>query len=123
MVGAVNAAIALERDGQLDPRTLDASLAAIAATIAPSQAAEPDVLARVAALFEVAVADLSGRGRGTRLTEARAVSAALLQESGYSLPRIARLLGDRDKSTISTLASRGRELLKERTALREQLAA
>jgi chromosomal replication initiator protein len=123
MVGAVNAAIALERDGQLDPRTLDASLAASAATIAPSRAAEPDVLARVAALFEVAVADLSGRGRGTRLTEARAVSAALLQESGYSLPRIARLLGDRDKSTISTLASRGRELLKERTALREQLAA
>jgi chromosomal replication initiation ATPase DnaA len=83
---------------------------------------EEDLLERVARYFGVAVAEMEGRGRSPRLNDARAVAIAGLQQRGYSLVRIAALFDGRDKSTISSLASRGKGLVESQDILRHLLA-
>lgn len=123
LLGCINAALALERAGQLDAGLLDASLAGV--TVLDSAAApagESELLDRIARYFAVAVEDMVGRARSPRLNEARAVASAALQGRGYSLPRIATVFDGRDKSTVSTLASRGRAMLEEQDILRHLIA-
>ncbi len=124
LLGCVNAAMALERAQKLDMRGLDASLAGVT-VLESAQAAtggEQDLLDRIARYFAIATEDLVGRSRSPRFNDARAVAAAALQKRGYSLPRIAAILSGRDKSTVSTLASRGRAMIEEQDILRHLLA-
>ena len=126
LLGCVNAAMALERAQKLDARSLDASLAGVTvldATHAQGSAGgEQDLLDRIARYFAIATEDIVGRSRSPRFNDARAVAAAALQQRGYSLPRIAAVLSGRDKSTVSTLASRGRTMLEDQDILRHLLA-
>jgi len=122
LLGCINAALLLERNQKLDPRSLDASLAGVAVLDAAPVSGEQDLLERVARYFGVAVEDLAGRARSPRITEARAIAIAGLQQRGYSLPRIAAIFGNRDKSTVSTLAGRGRSLIESQDILRHLLA-
>ncbi|GIW13717.1 MAG: chromosomal replication initiator protein DnaA [Tepidiforma sp.] len=123
LLGAVNQALALQRVGRLDLARLDAEIARIA--IAEAAGAEPtaDLLDRIARYFAVERDALAGRARSARLTEARAVAVALLQEQGMSLAQVGSLLGGRDKSTISSLARKGQELLAHHPALRTRASA
>jgi len=123
LLGAVNQAIALQRLGRLDIARLDEAVARIA--IAEAAGAEPSaaLLDRLARCFGVELAALTGRSREARATEARAVAAAILQEQGLSLAGIGSILGGRDKSTVSSLARRGHELLEQHPELRTRAIA
>ena len=122
LLGCINAAIALARAGKLDARALDASLAGVVVLDAATPNGEQELLERVARYFGVAVEELVGRSRTPRVSEARAAAIAGLKDRGYTLPRLAAVFGGRDKSTISTLAARGRGLLEEHEILRHLLA-
>lgn len=121
--GAVNAAIALQRNEMLDLRRLDAELVRITACeVAPEAAIAAELLELVAQHYHVAGSDLTGRSRKPVVTEARAAAAAALAGHGLSLPQVGAALGGRDRSTISALAGRGRELLDRDETLRRKLA-
>lgn len=122
LLGCVNAAMALERGQKLSLATLDASLAGVAVRDAAQESCEADLLERVARYFGVATDEMVSRTRNPRLSEARAVAIAGLQQKGYTLPRIALIFSDRDKSTLSGLAGRGRALIEENEVLRHLLA-
>ena len=60
-----------------------------------------DLIATVAAHFDLTPADLTGRSRMRHITEARQVAAWVLRRaSPLSLEAIGRLLGHRDHTTI-----------------------
>lgn len=54
----------------------------------------------VADCFSITYGELIGDGRARRYVEARVVVVAVLRERGWSFPKIGRLLGGRDHSTI-----------------------
>jgi hypothetical protein len=54
----------------------------------------------VADAFVISYGELIGQDRGRRYVEARAVVVAVLRERGWSYPRIGKLLGGRDHSTV-----------------------
>jgi hypothetical protein len=56
------------------------------------------------------------------VSNARAIAVAALKQRGRSLSEIAVILGDRDRSTISGLGERGRELLELDSDLQRRLA-
>ena len=122
--GAVNAAIALHRDSRLDLARLDAELLTRSLqTCAPVLASARELLEKIAAHFETTTEELLGRSRKPQLTAARAVSIAALKERGLSNAEVAHLLGGRDRTTVSQLAPRGRELIEGEPALRRLAAS
>lgn len=123
LLGAVHAAVALERNGMLEMGRLDAELGRVAlAEASNGMIGERELLERIARHFEVTVDEIAGRSRRGPVTEARAVAVAVLQERGRSLSQLGALFGRRDKSTISGLAERGRELVAEKDGLRAIVA-
>jgi chromosomal replication initiator protein len=121
LLGHINLAITMEQKARLEPRALDGALGGQVMLRAAEEAGERELLERVARCFAIALEDLTGKNRAARAGEARAVAAAALQARGYSLSRIGALF-QRDKSTISTVASRGRAILAERADLERSLA-
>ncbi len=121
LLGHINLAIAMEQKARLEPRALDGALGGQVLLRAAEEAGERELLERVAHYFAIAIDDLTGKNRAAKAGEARAVAAAALQARGYSLSRIGALF-QRDKTTISTVASRGRAILAERTDLERTLA-
>lgn len=61
------------------------------------------LVADVADDFGVGLGELTGEGRRKNLVDARSVVVRILAERGWSSPRIARLIGRRDHSTILNL--------------------
>jgi len=122
LLGAVNGAIMLDRCGLLDPGRLDAELARIVVCDAASGQRDAEtILAEVARRYQTTPEALAGSSRSRTDAEARAVAAALLQESGRSLSEIGKVF-DRDRTTMGPLATRGRKILESHPALRAQLA-
>jgi len=121
--GAVNAAIALGQRDLLDPRRLDAELTRISiAASHPGVLEDRVMLDAIARHFEIGFEELAGRSRKLPIGNARAVAAAALKDRGRSLSEIASILGNRDRSTVSQLAERGRAMLATDEALRARLA-
>ncbi|MGH7754089.1 MAG: DnaA ATPase domain-containing protein, partial [Gemmatimonadales bacterium] len=119
--GAINAGLALARDGSLDLGRLDAALIQVAVLEASTGVlAERELLERVARHFELCFDDLLGASRKAQVAAARAVVAAVLQERGKSLSQIGGMLS-RHRSTINELAVRGRRLLEADAALRARV--
>lgn len=58
------------------------------------------LLQNVADAFGITYGEMIGDSRGRVFVEARAVVVAVLRERGWSFPRIGKLLGNRDHSTI-----------------------
>lgn len=58
------------------------------------------VIATAAALANVTIAELLGPCRARHLTHSRFAIMVVYKRAGWSLPRIGRLLGDRDHTTI-----------------------
>lgn len=121
--GALNAALVLARGGMLDAASLDAALVRAALLDAAPACGDRLLLDAIARHFQATFDDLAGRSRKGQLGQARAVAVAALRERGRSLAEIATLLGGRDKSTISPLVERGRELLAGDEALRQVVTA
>jgi chromosomal replication initiator protein len=110
--GAANAAVTLQRLGQLTQARLDLELTRISiAECKPAVSADRNLLDAIARRFETTFEELVGRSRKPHLAAARAVAAATLQQQGRSLSAIASVLGGRDRSTISQLAERGRTMI------------
>ncbi len=119
LLGAVHAAVSLERSQMLDAARLDAELGRLALAEATSGViGERELLERIGRHFGVTVDEIAGRSRRAAVAEARAVAVAALHERGRSLSELGALLGQRDKSTISGLAERGRELVAGNDLLR-----
>lgn len=119
LLGAVNAAVSLERNQLLDMGRLDTELGRLALAEATSGViGERELLERIGRHFGVTVDEIAGRSRRAAVAEARAVAVATLHERGRSLSELGALLGQRDKSTISGLAERGRELIAGNDLLR-----
>ncbi len=119
LMGSVNAAISLERAGQLEIARLDEQLARV--VIAESgcdSSSERLVLERIARHFSVKLEDLLGRASDTPAKEARAVAVAALQQRGRTLPQLKAEFDGRDKGTLSVLGKKGRELLTNNETLR-----
>lgn len=62
-----------------------------------------ELIAEVAADFDIAVDEIVGVRRNLDKVHARSVVVRLLKERGWSLPRIGAVLGGRDHSTIINL--------------------
>jgi chromosomal replication initiator protein len=123
LLGAVHAAVALERNGMLEMGRLDAELARVAlAEASNGMIGERELLERIARRYQVTVDEIASRSRRGPVAEARAVAVAALQERGRSLSQLGSLFGQRDKSTISGLAERGRELVAGDEGLRAIVA-
>lgn len=121
--GAVCAAVGLQRAGLLEPRRLDAELVRVVGGFAQrSLLSDRDLLAAIAEHFGVGLDDLAGRSRQGRVRDARAAAVAGLKARGLSLAQVAAMLGNRDRSTVSGLADRGRQLFETTPALRQLLA-
>ena len=121
--GIVNAAIAFKQRDLLDMRRLDADLTRIAVSdVAPGVLEDREVLAAIARHFETTFADLVGRSRKLAVARARAVAVATLKQRGRSLAEISALLDHRDPSTVSELATRGAELIRNDEDLGRRLA-
>lgn len=119
LMGAVNAAINLERNQLLDVALLDEHLARVVIADGRSESSsERELLERIARHFAVRLEDLVGKARTSPEKEARAVAVAALQERGRSLPQLRGQFAGRDKSTLSVLGKQGRELLAKDDALR-----
>lgn len=119
LMGAVNGAIALERNQALDVAGLDEQLARIVlADARNASTGEQELLARIARHFAVELGDLLGRAGGTAEKDARAVAVAALQKRGRTLPQISAEFDGRDKGTLSVLGKKGREMLKADEMLR-----
>jgi chromosomal replication initiator protein len=122
LLGAVNGAIMLDRCGLLETGRLDSELARIVLNDAmPGQRDAETILAEVARRYQTTPEALAGGSRSRTDAEARAVAAALLQQSGRSLSEIGKVF-DRDRTTMGPLASRGRKILETRPDLRAQIA-
>lgn len=121
--GALNAALVLARGGMLDAGNLDAALVRAALLDVAPACGDRLLIDAIARHFEATFDDLAGRSRKGHLGQARAVAVAALRERGRSLAEIATLLGGRDKSTISPLVERGRDLLAADEALRQVITA
>jgi chromosomal replication initiator protein len=121
--GAVHGAVALDRCGLLIESRLDTELARIVArdTACTPQPAEA-ILAAVARAYQTTLDALAGSSRSRNNADARAVAAALLQESGRSLAEIGKLFL-RDRTTMGPLAVRGRKIIETRPELRRLLAS
>lgn len=65
-----------------------------------------DVIADVARLFQIDVADMTGRNRRPLFVDARAVVALILHRRGYTLTEIGHCLGYSDHSSIGGLIHR-----------------
>jgi chromosomal replication initiator protein len=123
LLGAVNAAVALERNGMLGLGRLDAELGRVAlAEAANGMIGERELLERIARHYQVTVDEIAGRTRKGPVAEARAVAVAALQARGRSLSQLGVLFGQRDKSTISGLAERGRAIVAGDEGLRALVA-
>ncbi len=123
LLGAIHAAVALEKNGMLEPARLDVELARVAlAEASNGMIGERELLERIARRYQVTVDEIAGRSRRGPVAEARAVAVAALQERGRSLSQLGSLFGQRDKSTISGLAERGRELVAGDEGLRTIVA-
>ncbi len=121
--GAVHGAVALQRNNLLDLRRLDAELTRISVgDCSPGALEDRALLDIIARYFEVTFDELAGRSRKLPIGNARAIAVAALKERGRSLSEIALILGNRDRSTISQLAERGRTLLHDETSLQDRLA-
>lgn len=120
LLGCINSALMLQREGQLELGRLDACIGAVALREAVSAPGD-ELLERVARYFSLAVDDLTGPSRRPAVARARAVAVASLNDAGRSLNNLAELFA-RDKSTLSGLAQRGRGLIEGDPALRETLA-
>lgn len=121
LLGAVHAAVALDRAGLLEPGRLDAELARLVVRRSGA-ASELSLLEQVAAAFSVELEALRGRSRRSPLAEARAVAAALLRRRGLGYAAIGRALGGRDPATVKEAAARGDRLLEENPDLKLRLA-
>lgn len=121
--GAVATALARQRSGLLDPARLDGDLAAIELRDQSTSARTPaDILAVVAAHFGTTTDQLAGRSRNATVASARAVAAAALKDQGLSLAEVAVVLGGRNRTTLSPVVQRGRQLLAVDDVLRARLA-
>lgn len=121
--GAVHAAVTLSRSGRLDLARLDAELTRLsAAELTPCGFDDRALLDIIAHHFETTFDELAGRSRAAAVASARAVAVFALKERGRSLSEIAAVLGKRDRSTISQLQVRGRDVLAREADLRERLA-
>lgn len=121
--GAVNAAVTLQKAGQLELRRLDAALTSIfVAEAAPAAGSDDDLLAAIARHYAVKAEDVRGRASGATEREARAVAVAALNQRGRSLRQIGALLDGRNASTIKDLAGKGMALLEACPELRSRLA-
>lgn len=109
ILAGVHAAVGLQRRGLLSELRLAAELGALELH-GRGEDTSKAVLERIAAHFSLATAEVEGRSRAARATQARAVAAAALQERGSSYSEIGALLGGRSRSTIKGLAERGRAL-------------
>jgi chromosomal replication initiator protein len=119
LLGAVNAAISLERSGMLELARLDTELLKRSLeAIAPRATSDRTIAEAIARHFQTTFEELAGRSRKPAVTAARGATVAALKEHGRSNAEIAKLLGDRDRTTISQLGGRGRELLDADPALR-----
>jgi chromosomal replication initiator protein len=121
--GAVHAAVALARGERLSLARLDAELTRLSlAELSPCGFDDRTLLEVIARHFETTFDELAGRSRAAAVASARAVAVSALKGRGRSLSEIAAVLGKRDRSTISQLQARGRQLLEREPALRERLA-
>ena len=121
--GAVHGAVALQRNNLLDLRRLDAELTRISVgDCSPGALEDRALLDIIARYFEVPFDELAGRSRKLPIGNARAIAVAALKDRGRSLSEIASILGNRDRSTISQLAERGRTLLGDDAKLQGRLA-
>lgn len=119
LMGAVNAAITLERNQILDIARLDEQLARVVVADARCESSgERELLERIARHFAVKLEDLLGRTAGNAEKDARAVAVAALQKRGRSLTQIKAEFDGRDKGTLSVLGKKGRELLEADEGLR-----
>jgi hypothetical protein len=59
-----------------------------------------ELIQAVADAFDISYGELIGEGRSRYFVEARVVVVMVLRERGWSFPRIGRLIGGRDHSTI-----------------------
>ena len=122
--GAVHAAVALSRANRLDLGRLDAELHRLTlAELAPAGMDDATLLGLIAAHFDTTFDALAGRSRVAAVANARAVAVYTLKERGRSLTQIGELLGKRDRSTISQLQARGRELLEADPTLKIRIAS
>ena len=60
--------------------------------------------------FDVSIPEIKGEAKSQRYCKPRYAIACVLRRRGWSLPRIGKLLGDRDHSTISNALRRADEL-------------
>lgn len=123
LMGAVNAAIALEATKRLDVASLDMSVARAAINdFRSGGTSETDVIERIARHFAVNLEELRGRSNEQPVKDARAVAVAVLMARGMTLKQIALEFDGRDKSSLSVLARKGRELLDSNEGLRGLVA-
>lgn len=121
--GAVNAAVALQKAGQLDAGRLDAALACICVSeAAPPVVSDDDLIAAIARHYEVGAENVAGRASGRAERDARAVAVAALKLRGRSLRQIGAMLDGRNAATIKDLADRGAPLLEACPELKARLA-
>ena len=123
VLGAANVAISLARCGELALARLDTELVKLSLELAaPKGVCDQDLIERIAGYFETTFAEIAGRSRKPAVTGARAVAIAALREQGRSNAVIATLLGNRDRTTISQLSGRGREMIEADSGLTRLLA-
>jgi chromosomal replication initiator protein len=117
--GVVNTALALQRAGNLEPRTLDDHLSEFcgSSASAPQALDTHGLIEAVATHCGVTVDELVGRGRTRQVANARAIAMAALVAQRRSLAQVAAIFDGRDKSTVKEASDRGRVLLESEPAL------
>lgn len=121
--GAVNNAIALERNGMLDLERLDAAIGYNAMVQAAPARSPRELIDAVARHFASSYDEVIGRGRQLHTRNARAVVVALLRKRGMTQPQIATLLGGRERSTVRDMEKTGAQLLTEDPSLVQRFSA
>lgn len=115
--GTVNNAIALERNGMLDLASLDAAIGYNILVTAATNRTPRELIDAVAKHFASSYEEIIGRGRQLHTRNARAVVVALLRKRGMTQPQVAKVLGDRDRTSIRDMEKTGAKLLAEDPAL------
>ena len=122
LLGGVNAAIHLERTGQLDLARIDLTLARLAMSSVGARVSDADLIEQLASHFMFDASAIRGRDTHKAIADARAVTAAALCTRGRSLAEAGALLDGRDKGTISGLVKRGKRLIEADPRLAALLA-
>ena len=118
MLGAVHAAIALQRIENLDEGSLDTELLRLTMVQRVEDVPEEIVIERILAHFEATFEEVHGRSRRGLISDARALLTVALHQRGESFAAIGRRLDDRDRTTIRELYATGRKLAEAQPQLK-----